>query len=571
MRWNLKSVNKTQIVDNLAKQLNVNTVIAKLLVLRGITTFDEAKDFFCPDLKNLHNPYLMKDMEKAVSRILKAIETKEKILVYGDYDVDGTTSVALMSSFLKTIHPNHIEIYIPDRYKEGYGVSTQGIDFAHENNFSLIIALDCGIKSVDKVNYAKELGIDFIICDHHLPGTEIPEAIAVLDPKQEDCPYPYKELCGCGVGFKLIQAIAEKKQIPFEYIIPYLDLVAIAIGADIVPITGENRILAYFGLNVIASTNRPGLLALKEQFSMDKLSITDVVFKIAPRINAAGRIKHGTYAVKLLTELNKQQAIDFLAQINSFNDERKSLDQKITSEALQQIVSNQEENKASTVVYQPNWHKGVIGIVASRLIENYYRPTIVFTCKDNETLVASARSIKNFDLYAALEACSEHLEQFGGHMYAAGMTLKKENYEIFKQKFEEYVVKNITEDQKTPEIEIDDIVSFDFFNEKRLNILERFEPHGPGNMHPVFLIKNISTHFTVKQIGRENKHLKFIFSNNQPQYKLEGVAFSLGHFYPSILENTFHIAFSLSKNEWNGNITHQLMIKDITFENYNNA
>jgi single-stranded-DNA-specific exonuclease len=437
MRWKLKPEPLPEKFIQLSKELGVDYTLSKLLVQRGIETYEQAKAFFRPDLADLHNPYLMKDMDLAVKRIETAITSGENILVYGDYDVDGTTSVSLLASYLKSIHPN-VATYIPDRYAEGYGISIQGIDYADDNDISLIIALDCGIKAIEKVAYAKEKGIDFIICDHHRPGAEIPNAVAVLDPKREDCEYPYKELCGCGVGFKLIQALAEGRGYHIEDITQYLDLVATAIAADIVPITGENRILAYYGLQIINSKPRNGIKAIIHQVKKEELTITDVVFIIAPRINAAGRIKHGNQAVELLTEADFETAVAFASEIEIYNNERRELDKTIANEALQQIEENNEQQNFSTVVYSETWHKGVIGIVASRLTETYYRPTLVFT-KSGDYLAASARSVKGFDVYNALEQCSEFIEQFGGHKYAAGLTLKEENYQNFKNKFEEVV------------------------------------------------------------------------------------------------------------------------------------
>jgi len=441
MRWTLLPKPEKEKVDHLAQSLGVEPFVATLLVQRGIETFEEAKKFFRPSLEDLHNPYLMKDMDKAVVRIEKAIENQENILIYGDYDVDGTTSVALLSSYLKTYYPN-VATYIPDRYDEGYGISYQGIDFAEDNGFSLIIALDCGIKAIEKVAYASEKGIDFIICDHHRPGGEIPKAVAVLDPKRDDCEYPYKELCGCGVGFKLIQALAQNRGQKTEDLLLYLDLVATAIGADIVPITGENRILAHFGLKVINANPRTGFKAILKQVKKETLTITDVVFIIAPRINAAGRMKHGNHAVTLLTETDINKAAEYAVEIEAFNTERKETDQQITEEALRQIIENKEENRMTTVVYKDSWHKGVIGIVASRLTETYYRPTLVFT-KNGDTLAASARSVKGFDVYNALEGCSEYIEQFGGHKYAAGLTLFEKDFENFKKTFEKVVSETI--------------------------------------------------------------------------------------------------------------------------------
>ncbi|MEO5789118.1 single-stranded-DNA-specific exonuclease RecJ, partial [Gelidibacter sp.] len=453
MRWTLKPKPELSKVKHLSEALQVEDAIASLLLSRGIETYEDAKQFFRPSLNELHDPFLMKDMDKAVERIEKAFADGENILVFGDYDVDGTSSVALMSSYLKT-RTDAVATYIPDRYEEGYGVSIKGIDFAHDNDVSLIIALDCGIKAIDKVAYAKEKGIDFIICDHHRPGAELPDAVAILDPKRDDCSYPYDELCGCGVGFKLVQALASRDGKTIEDLIEYLDLVAMAIGADIVPITGENRILAYFGLQVINQNPRAGIKAIIDQTKKTELTITDVVFIVAPRINAAGRMQHGNHAVALLTEEDAELAKTYALQIEQFNTDRKEADQLITQEALMQIEESEEHERFTSVVYQESWHKGVIGIVASRLIETYYRPTLVFT-KSGDRLAASARSVSGFDVYNALEACSEHIEQFGGHKYAAGLTLKEENYEAFKQAFEDEVSKTIDRALLVPEIRVD--------------------------------------------------------------------------------------------------------------------
>jgi len=456
MRWTLKPKPQESEVKTLAKTLEVDAPIASLLLQRGIDTYDKAKSFFRPSLDELHDPFLMQDMDKAVTRIEQAIAQGENIMIFGDYDVDGTTSVALVSSYLKTLTPQ-VATYIPDRYAEGYGVSYKGIDYAADNDMTLIIALDCGVKAIEKVAYAKEKGIDFIICDHHRPGDQLPDAVAVLDPKREDCAYPYKELCGCGVGFKLISAITLSRKRDsqnqdhsqnqnLEDLHPYLDLVATAIGADIVPITGENRVLAYYGLQVINEAPRAGFEAIIKQVKKKVLTITDVVFIIAPRINAAGRMKHGNHAVTLLTETDYDAACQYAIEIEQYNTDRKEADKSITLEALAQIENKNEQDRKTTVVYQEDWHKGVIGIVASRLIETYYRPTLVFT-KSGEKLAASARSVRGFDVYNALHACEEYIEQFGGHKYAAGLTLKEENYEGFKKKFEEVVAQ--TYDKKS--------------------------------------------------------------------------------------------------------------------------
>ncbi len=561
MRWTLKPKPSQEKVKHLVDELKVDELIATLLVQRGIETFDDARQFFRPSLEDLHNPYLMKDMDKAVARIEKAIANGENILVFGDYDVDGTTAVSLMSSYLKSYYPN-ISTYIPDRYNEGYGISYQGIDFADDNGFSLIIALDCGIKSVDHVAYARDRNIDFIICDHHRPGNELPNAIAVLDPKRDDCSYPYDELCGCGVGFKLIQALAQNNNQTIEDLVPYLDLVATAIAADIVPITGENRVLAKFGLEVINSNPRPGIKALIQNIKKKVLTITDVVFIIAPRINAAGRIKHGNEAVALLTEFDLAQAEIFASEIEQHNADRKDFDKQITVEALSQIIENNEKENFSTVVYNENWHKGVIGIVASRLTETYYRPTIVFT-KSGDKLAASARSVKDFDIYNALEACAEHLEQFGGHMYAAGMTLKEENYLAFKEAFEKIVEQTIHPDLLIPEISVDVEIELSDINEKLIRILNQFEPFGPQNMTPLFLTKNVFDTGYAKQIGSENEHLK-AFVKHEHSSSFNAIGFKIGNKYDLVKnQKKFDAVYSIEENEWNGNISVQLQLRDI--------
>jgi single-stranded-DNA-specific exonuclease len=503
----------------------------------------------------------MKDMDKAVERIELAIKNNENILIFGDYDVDGTTAVSLVASYLKTYYPN-VATYIPDRYDEGYGISFKGIDFADDNGFSLIIALDCGIKSIDHVAYAKERNIDFIICDHHRPGAVLPEAMAVLDPKRDDCSYPYDELCGCGIGFKLIQALGENRNQTIEDLTSYLDLVATAIAADIVPMTGENRILAYFGLQVINSDPRPGIKALVHQIKKKTLDITDVVFIIAPRINAAGRIKHGNHAVELLSEFNFEQAQQFASEIEAYNSERKDLDKQITKEALLQIEENLEKERFTTVVFQENWHKGVIGIVASRLIETYYRPTLVFT-RSGDKYAASARSVIGFDVYNALEACSEHLEQFGGHKYAAGMTLLKENYQTFKDTFENVVKETIHPDSLTPEISIDAEINFSDITPKLVRILQQFEPFGPQNMTPVFLTKNVRDTGYGQRLGTDEEHLKLFVRQNNSE-GMAAIGFGLGNKIELTTEKkSVEAVYCIDENEWNGNTSVQLRLKDI--------
>jgi single-stranded-DNA-specific exonuclease len=564
MRWTLKPKPSSETVQALASQLKVDELIATLLVQRGVETFEQARQFFRPSLDDLHNPYLMKDMDKAVSRIETAIADGENILVFGDYDVDGTTAVSLVSSYLKSYYPN-VATYIPDRYYEGYGISYKGIDYAEDNRISLIIALDCGIKSIDHIAYANGKKIDFIICDHHRPGKELPDAVAILDPKREDCSYPYDELCGCGIGFKLVQALAQNNDQTIGDLLIYLDLVATAIAADIVPMTGENRILAKFGLEIINSNPRPGIKALIKNVKKKVLTITDVVFIIAPRINAAGRIKHGNEAVALLTEYNLDQAEQFASEIEQHNSDRKDLDKQITYEALEQIQKNNEQQGFTTVVYSESWHKGVIGIVASRLIETYYRPTIVFT-KSGDKLAASARSVKDFDVYNALEACAEHLEQFGGHMYAAGMTIKEENYLAFKEAFEKVVEKTIHPDLLLPEIAIDAEINLSDINEKLIRLLNQFEPFGPQNMTPTFISKGVKDTGYAKPLGQNEEHLK-LFVKQSRNLGTEGfgaIGFGLGNKLELVKnKKPFEAVYNIDENEFNGNVTVQLRLKDL--------
>lgn len=561
MRWTLTQNPSEDKINELINCLSVDRTIATLLAQRGIDSFEKAKLFFRPTLDDLHNPYLMKDMDKAIDRIEKAFQNGEKILIYGDYDVDGTTAVSLMYSYLSSFYPNVIT-YIPDRYDEGYGISFKGIDFADDNGISLIIALDCGIKAHDKIEYANAKHIDFIIADHHLPDDSIPNAVAVLDPKRSDCDYPYKELCGCGIGFKIIQALAEKRGQTTQDLVPYLDLVATAIAADIVPITGENRILAKFGLEVINSNPRNGIKALIQNLKKEELTITDVVFIIAPRINAAGRIHHGNYAVKLLTEFNLEQAEQFAANIEAFNSERKDLDSLITKQALQQIIETKQEGLYTTVVFNENWHKGVIGIVASRLIETHYKPTLVFT-ESNGKMVASARSVKGFDIHQALEKCADYMEQFGGHKYAAGLTVAKDKFEQFRNKFEEVVKNSITEESLSPEIRVDAEINFSDINPKLIRILKQFEPFGPENMTPVFLTKNVVDTGYAKPIGKEGEHLK-LFVKQNGSHPMDAVGFNLGKKLEIVQGlKPFDMVYSIDENHWNGNVSVQLKVRDI--------
>lgn len=493
-RWSINSSADEKVVNQLAEELKIEKVLANLLVQRDIKTYEEAKKFFRPSLDDLHDPFLMKDMDIAIARLEKAISNKEKILVFGDYDVDGTTAVALVYSFLKNLPTSEglVDYYIPDRYAEGYGISFMGIDFAKENNFSLIIALDCGIKAIDKIDYANERNIDFIICDHHRPGDTLPKAVAILDPKRNDCNYPFDELCGCGVGFKLVQAYAQKNNIPFSELAKYLDLTAISIASDLVPIVGENRALCYFGLEQINKNPRKGIKAILDLANIKKeVTMNELVFTVGPRINAAGRIETGRNAVALLVSDNHADAKISGININTSNTERRVLDVSITQHAFSMIDGSEELIKRkSTVLFHPDWHKGVIGIVASRLIERYYRPTIVLT-ESNGMATGSARSVKDFDVYDAIEACSDLLEQFGGHKYAAGLSMKLENLAAFQKKFEEVVSSTIKDHMLIPEIAIDAELKLSDITPKFFRILKQFEPFGPGNMSPVFMSKNI--------------------------------------------------------------------------------
>lgn len=559
-RWTEQKATDTKAITSLAESLNVSEEIARLLVNRDIKTFGEAKNFFRPQLEDLHDPFLMKDMDLAVNRLIEAVENGEKIMVYGDYDVDGTTAVSLMSSYLKTL-TDAIISYIPDRYAEGYGVSLKGIDVAEEQNVSLIVALDCGIKAVDKVAYAKEKNIDFIICDHHRPGESLPDAVAVLDPKRGDCTYPFDELCGCGVGFKLAQAIQHKLGFNARKVYHYMDLVAIAIGSDIVPITGENRILAHYGLKLVNARKRTGVAALLAQTKRDAFTITDLVFSVGPRINAAGRMRHGLEAVALLCENNLEKATSFAEEINNHNTERQDADKRITVEALDQIIDLNEEERYTSVVYHEKWHKGVIGIVASRLIETYYRPTLVFT-KSGEKLAASARSVVGFDVYEALEKCTEFITQFGGHKYAAGLTLEEKNYQPFKDKFETVVKETIDADLLVPVIKYELLIDFQNITAKLHRILKQFAPFGPRNMKPVFYAKNLKLDDYAKPVGEEKQHLKCKLIQNG--IGIGAIGFGLGGVFEKIKDNNkLEAVFTLEENEWNNEVKLQLNIKDI--------
>jgi len=563
-RWVIKDVDDEKLITSLSKEINISKTISKLLVQRGIDTYEKAKQFFRPGIDDLIDPFLMKDMNQAVDRIGTAINRHERILVYGDYDVDGTTSVALIFSFFKTIYDN-LGYYIPDRYDEGYGISTKGINYASENNYSLIIALDCGIKAVEKIKYASEKHIDFIICDHHMPGEIIPDAVAVLDPKRPDCDYPFKELSGCAVGFKLIQAFARIHGIPYDHLSPFLDLVAVSIASDIVPMVGENRALAFLGLQQLNIAPGIGLRSICKIAGLagKEISISDVVFKIGPRINAAGRMENGSRAVELLIASNQKDALSGGNEIDAYNHQRRIVDQAITREALLTISKdNRLLNSKSLVLYNPNWHKGVIGIVASRLIESYYRPTVVLTLS-NEKVTGSARSVAGFDLYQALESCSHLLENFGGHMYAAGLTLKKENIEAFSQCFEKVVSERITDEQMIPVVDIDAEISLKEITPNFVKVLKQFEPFGPGNMAPVFVARNVLSGPGSRLVGADGKHLKMDLLQKD-QKTISAIAFNQSH-NAEVIQNgvPFDVCFTIEENEFRGNINLQLNVKDI--------
>lgn len=566
-KWKINDHHSGDDIATLQQALNVDRIVANLLVQRGIKTFDEARAFFRPEFGQLHDPFLMKGMEKAIDRINSAIAINEKVLIYGDYDVDGTTAVSLVYSFFKTFI-QQIEYYIPDRYKEGYGISFAGIDYAEENHFSLIIALDCGIKANEKIAYANSKNIDFIICDHHLPGDEIPEAVAVLDPKQPDCKYPYKELSGAGIGFKLIEAFSIKNILPLENAYTYLDLVVTSIAADIVPITGENRVLAYHGLKIINSQPRPGIKGLLNLNQLkQEVNISTLVFVLGPRINAAGRIEHGSKAVELLTSEDESIADTLALGINDTNTQRKDLDLGTTQEAFGILDNEIMAGRRSIVLFNESWHKGVIGIVASRLIEKYYRPTIILTESDGKA-TGSARSVKEYDIYSAIEKCSDLLEQFGGHKFAAGLTLKKENVEAFKERFESIVASTISPDQLIPKVEIDMEVEFHEVTQKLVRILKQFAPHGPENMTPVFCARNVYDTGWGRVVG--SNHLKLeLFQKSNPNIRLQAIAYDKGDYITFFQRKVpMDIAFRIQENEFRGITSLQLVIEDIKINSY---
>jgi single-stranded-DNA-specific exonuclease len=564
-RWVVKDKGDTAVVKQLAGALKVSESLANLMVQRNITSAEEAKAFFIPSLDYLHDPFLMKDMSIAVERISDAVKKNERILVYGDYDVDGTTAVALMYSFLKDQYSN-VEYYIPDRYKEGYGISFQGLDYAAQNNCKLVITLDCGIKAVEKVKYARSKGLDVIICDHHYPGDEIPKAVAVLDPKQPFCNYPYKDLSGCGVGFKLIQAYSRVHGIAFSEIYHYLDLVAVSIASDIVPLTGENRVLAYFGLKQLNESPSIGLKEIIRESEVTRaLTIEDVVFKIGPRINAAGRIESGSKSVDLLVSGDIKLAATISKEINNFNIERRSIDRIITTEAMRMISDDQKTvNSRTTVLFNPSWKKGVIGIVASRLIETYYRPTVILT-ESNGFATGSARSVQGYDLYQAIEACSDLLESFGGHMYAAGLTLKMDNIQPFMDRFEQYVKSTIAEEQLVPRVFIDAELSFSEIDEYFFKTMNQFQPFGPENMSPIFVSRNVFDTGAGRMVGSSCEHLKLdLCQESTGQRSFPAIAFSQANHFEYIKGgNPFDICYSLEMNDFRGNKNLQLNIRDI--------
>ncbi len=568
--WIIREQGNPAAVRQLAQELGIDQVLANLLVQRGIDSFEKAREFFRPSLSMLHDPFLMKDMDKAVERLHKAVTGGEKILIYGDYDVDGTTAVSLVFSFLRE-YTSKIEYYIPDRYDEGYGLSYKGIDCAKEHGCTLIITLDCGIKAVEKVKYAGKEGIDVIICDHHLPDEELPGAVAVLDPKREDCTYPFDDLSGCGVGFKLVQAYAQFCNIPFESIVPLLDLLAVSIASDLVSVTGENRVLAYFGLKQLNENPRKGLMSIIKLSGLEKHNITidEIVFKIGPRINAAGRMESGRAAVDMLTARDDENALEIGTAINAHNDDRKKIDREITEEALEMVKSIPGfKHKKSTIVYNPDWHKGVVGIVASRLVEAYYRPTIVLS-KSNGFITGSARSVAGFDLYEAIESCADLLENFGGHTYAAGLTIREENFQTFCERFESFVAAKIADAQLTPVISIDSYLDFKQITPKFFRLLKSFQPFGPGNASPVFITENVYDNGNGRKVGSADsgvlKHLRLeLIQEDEPYRHFPAIAFNMSdHFDHIQAGNPVDICYSIAENYYRGIANIQLRVKDI--------
>ncbi len=569
--WNIKEQGDMNVIKHLSAALNVNMVIANLLAQRGVSNYNEAKAFFRPKLSDLHDPFLMKDMNKAVERLEKAIAEDERVLIYGDYDVDGTTSVAMMYQYLRKRIKN-LEYYIPDRYSEGYGISPRSIEYATEQKITLIIVLDCGIKAVEKIRQAKEKGIDFIICDHHNPDDIIPDAVAVLDPKRPDCPYPYNELAGCGVGFKLLQAYTQKNDEPVVELYDLLDFVVVSIASDIVPVTGENRVLAHYGLKKLNSNPSLGLKTIIQLSGLvgTEMSISDIVFKIGPRLNASGRIEHGKKSVEILVVTNEEEADRLGDEINSYNEIRKTLDRDITQEALDMIAHDPiQSERNTTVLYNRDWHKGVVGIVASRLTEHYYRPTVILT-ESNGMATGSARSVKDFDLYEAIGSCSDLLESYGGHMYAAGLTMKIENIPAFNRRFEEIVTKLITDQQQTEMIEADAKIQLSEITPKFYRLLKQFAPFGPHNMTPVFVTENVLDAGTSRTVGRNLEHLKLdLVEPTGNSSVFSAIAFNQANHYEAISQGLpFDICYSIAENEFRGKTNIQLYIRDISAKIY---
>lgn len=565
-KWLLKDFANPDSIKQLSVELGIDPVLAELLVQRGVNTYEEARAFFRPNLDHLHDPFLMKDMDKAVTRLKQAIDSEEKILIFGDYDVDGTTAVSLVYTFFKK-YTKHLDFYIPDRYDEGYGVSIRGVDWAKENGFSLIVTLDCGIKANDKVNYANSLGVDMIICDHHLPEDEIPKAIAVLDPKREDCSYPFDDLSGCGVGFKLAQAYAQKYNIPFEEVSCLLDLLVLSIASDLVSVIGENRILAYYGLKRLNENPSKGLKAMIELAGLEQghIIIDDIIFKIGPRLNAAGRMESGRVAVQLLVAADSIEASSVACEINKQNNDRKNIDREVTQQALEMVESGTCLSYGdATIVYNPNWHKGVIGIVASRLVEAYYKPTIVLT-KSNGFVTGSARSVNAFDLYDAIESCADLLENFGGHLYAAGLTLKEENLDEFVKRINKFISSKIQPLMRTPIVHIDSELSFDQINPKFMRILKQFQPFGPGNSAPVFKTENVYDHGNARKVGASGNHLKLdLIQESTPYRYISAIAFNKSEHFDYIKRgNPIDVCYSIVENYYRQTTSLQLRVKDM--------
>ena len=564
-KWVLKEPSDAQKIEQLSTEVGIDKVLADLLIKRGICTFEAARAFFRPDIKNLHDPFLMKDMDLAVERLHKAIVLKEKILVYGDYDVDGTTAVALLHSFISRFSDN-VDFYIPDRYDEGYGVSTKGINYAKAQGVKLIITVDCGIKAVEKAAMAKSLDMDMIICDHHLPDEILPQVVAVLDPKRDDCHYPFDDLSGCGVGFKLAQGYSQKYGVDFETLLPLLDLLVVSIASDLVSMTGENRILAYFGLKILNENPRRGLQAMIDLSGLEPghLSIDDIVFKIGPRINAAGRMETGRLAVQLLTATDALTAMRIGEQINNNNNERKSIDREITQEAIEMVENGKALSfKNATIVYNPKWNKGVVGIVASRLVEAFYKPTVVLT-KSNGMVTGSARSISGFDLYSSIESCSDLLENFGGHVYAAGLTLKEENINEFARRMDAFIDGKISKQMQVPIIEIDAKIDFAQITPKFFRILKQFQPFGPGNSNPTFLTESVCDEGNGRRVGADGKHLKLDLIQEDYFRSIPAIAFNKDEYFEYIRHgNPFDVCYSIVENYYRGNSSIQLRIKDI--------